>query len=679
MITYIHEYKEPHGHKEEPSRGIERCQSPAVCHIKRQLSKHINDSTIHVTEEQKTAWTTAAEDKTSTEIEEEMTEVIDSKISEVDTKLDNYQLKSGMKDYATVDAVDTSVAELKAVDTEIKANIEKLATTDALNEAKEELTNADTEIKNTFSNYYTKKEADDKFSDGKDYSIKEFSITGNTITLDQTNGNKFKVTVPSSGSGEKGDKGDKGEDGATGISYSIDIIKNTLTKTTEADNTSHVTGDLQFYVIKTQDTTTYLTDSDANCTCYVGGKTTESVAAAYTSGVNAWIISLKDYVVTGLDPYILIRANTKTGSLIVSTVATFIIPGKDGESKGGQTLAGSVLRRRGDYATAKAAGKGSESYLFFDGTIKTVADGIMYQDIVTYDNGYYVCIDAVAGENDAWSSTPDQASYWEALTMSDDAFYNKLVVQKALVQELSSNEVVILDDDTIVAGMTSSKAIDDKSDLYNKITTKGDVRIWSGKLQSAGDLTSAPTTISSTGVVTSQNLTKGNSVYTNPTEASITISVPETVNEEYLPTSDTRKEAFSVKAYVDPDSLHTGARLQMLGNNNIILEPTSDGVVISEDYDTTTGISGSKVILDHNSIDLYNADGTTVFSATSQADQDPSSVKSVIIGESGKPQLQYCYNNGSMYLKFNNLATSDPHVAGALYMNSDGTLKVSLG
>lgn len=184
MITYIHEYKEPHGHKEEPSRGIERCQSPAVCHIKRQLSKHINDSTIHVTEEQKTAWTTAAEDKTSTEIEEEMTEVIDSKISEVDTKLDNYQLKSGMKDYATVDAVDTSVAELKAVDTEIKANIEKLATTDALNEAKEELTNADTEIKNTFSNYYTKKEADDKFSDGKDYSIKEFSITGNTITLD---------------------------------------------------------------------------------------------------------------------------------------------------------------------------------------------------------------------------------------------------------------------------------------------------------------------------------------------------------------------------------------------------------------------------------------------------------------------------------------------------------------
>jgi hypothetical protein len=176
-----------------------------------------------------------------------MAEVIDSKVSEVNTKFDNYQLKSDMSSYATADVVDTSVAELKATDTEIRTSIEKLATTDALNKTKEELTNADTEIKNTFSNYYTKEEADDKFSGGKDYSIKEFSITGNTITLDQTNGSKFNITVPSSGGGEKGDKGD---DGATGISYRVDIIKNTLTKTTEPDNTAYVTGQLFFNVIK---------------------------------------------------------------------------------------------------------------------------------------------------------------------------------------------------------------------------------------------------------------------------------------------------------------------------------------------------------------------------------------------------------------------------------------------
>lgn len=428
MITYIYEHKEPHEHKEESSHGIERYQSPAVCHIKRQLSRHINDNAIHVTEEQKTAWTTAAEDKTSTEIEEEMAEVIDSKVSEVNTKFDNYQLKSDMSSYATADVVDASVAELKATDAELKAadaeirtSIEKLATTDALNKTKEELTNTDTEIKNTFSNYYTKEEADDKFSDGKDYSIKEFSITGNTITLDQTNGSKFNITVPSSGGGEKGDKGD---DGATGISYRVDIVKNTLTKTTESDNTAYVTGQLFFNVIKVQDTTTYLTDADIACICYVGGSTFETKNAQYESGYNAWTVGFEDYAITNLDPYILIKANTKDGGLIVSTTATFIIPGKDGESK---APIGSVLRSRGNYDTAKAAGKGSESYLFFDGSIKTVADGVMYQDVVKYDSGHYVCINSTEGEKDEWSATPDQSDYWEAFTMPDDAFYEKFL------------------------------------------------------------------------------------------------------------------------------------------------------------------------------------------------------------------------------------------------------------
>jgi hypothetical protein len=39
-----------------------------------------------------------------------------------------------------------------------------------------------------------------------------------------------------------------------------------------------------------------------------------------------------------------------------------------------------------------------------------------------------------------------------------------------------------MDDDTIVAGMTSSKAIDSKSDLNGNVMNKGDVRIWAGKM-----------------------------------------------------------------------------------------------------------------------------------------------------------------------------------------------------
>lgn len=87
------------------------------------------------------------------------------------------------------------------------------------------------------------------------------------------------------------------------------------------------------------------------------------------------------------------------------------------------------------------------------------------------------------------------------------AAINKIANQ-IYVKELSSEEVVIMDGDTIVAGMTSSKAIDSKSDLNGIVDNKGDVRIWAGEMQTIGDLTTAPFTVSSKGVVTSGNSNK---------------------------------------------------------------------------------------------------------------------------------------------------------------------------
>lgn len=334
-----------------------------------------------------------------------------------------------------------------------------------------------------------------------------------------------------------------------------------------------------------------------------------------------------------------------------------------------QTYKGSPLIYKGNYTAGTT---------YYDGTVEV--SGVYEQDYVTYNNMYFVCSDYKAGEADGWATTPDNASYFTQMSMSEAQFINILVANKASIKELSSEEVVITDGASIVAGMTSSKAIDSKSDLYGKITTKGDTRIWSGELQTAGDLTSAPTTISSTGVITAQNLIKGNTIQVNPTDAAITISVPTTVDDDtHLPTSDARQEVLSMKAYVDPDTLNTGARLNMLGTNNIILDPTNTGLIVSQHYSDTAGISGSRAVFNHDSIEMQNDDGTTVFNATSASDITGDGSKLVKIGEDGKPQLQYCYDNGSMYIKLNNLATSDPHVTNALYRTSDGTLKVSLG
>jgi hypothetical protein len=58
-----------------------------------------------------------------------------------------------------------------------------------------------------------------------------------------------------------------------------------------------------------------------------------------------------------------------------------------------------------------------------------------------------------------------------------------------------------MDGDSIVAGMTSNKSPDSKSDFNEKVTNKGDVRIWAGEISNA-DLTTAPFTVTSAGNLT---------------------------------------------------------------------------------------------------------------------------------------------------------------------------------
>lgn len=154
---------------------------------------------------------------------------------------------------------------------------------------------------------------------------------------------------------------------------------------------------------------------------------------------------------------------------------------------GGQGLKGSPLRYAGEYKT---------NTVYYDGTVSI--NGIYYQDYVLYNNVYYICTSWQKGTDNNWSKTPDSAEYFKPVSMTDAQFINQLISNKAYIQELSSNEVVITDDNEIVAGMTSGKKIGETSNLNGKVNNKGDVRIWAGEFTD-GDLTTAPFTVTSTG------------------------------------------------------------------------------------------------------------------------------------------------------------------------------------
>lgn len=161
-----------------------------------------------------------------------------------------------------------------------------------------------------------------------------------------------------------------------------------------------------------------------------------------------------------------------------------------GDTSIGQTFKGSPLRIAGEWQSGTK---------YYDGK-RSAENGIFYQDVVLYKGVYYACVNTDSGEADYWNTPPITATYWSAFSLSPNVVADLVIANKAFIKEISSNELVIFDDQKIVAGMTSSKAVDESSPLNGKVTTegKGDVRIWAGEF-TGGDLTTAPFTVTSAG------------------------------------------------------------------------------------------------------------------------------------------------------------------------------------
>lgn len=164
----------------------------------------------------------------------------------------------------------------------------------------------------------------------------------------------------------------------------------------------------------------------------------------------------------------------------------------------GQTFKGSPLRITGEWQSATK---------YYDGK-RSAESGIFYQDVVLYKSVYYACVNTDSGEADYWKTPPITATYWSAFSLSPNVVANLVIANDAFIKEISSNELVIFDDQKIVAGMTSNKVVDELSPLNGKVTTegKGDVRIWAGEISNA-NLATAPFTVTSNGNLTAHTAT----------------------------------------------------------------------------------------------------------------------------------------------------------------------------
>lgn len=341
-----------------------------------------------------------------------------------------------------------------------------------------------------------------------------------------------------------------------------------------------------------------------------------------------------------------------------------------GDASIGQAFKGSPLRITGEWHIDTK---------YYDGK-RDAENGIFYQDVVLYKNMYYACVNTDSGEDDHWKTPPATATYWSAFSLSPNVVADLVIANKAFIRELSSNELVIFDDKKIVAGMTSSKDIDESSPLNGRITNKGDVRIWAGKMQTNGDLTTAYTTIDSNGSIVMQNIQQGKSIKLNPQECSFKIIGPVSVTDNsvtdgtYLPSSNERLELANFEYTVDPDTLLSAIRLTMKSGGKIILDPLGKEISIYDSKDDTNFSNCSSIT--ERSISLHDNTGKSYIDLNGETEVNHDFARLANRFNNKGLHLYRSSNNDIMYI-LDNLPTADPHIDGALWVDSDRALKVS--
>lgn len=493
------------------------------------------------------------------------------------------------------------------------------------------------------------------------------AISSDQIQTEGDNGMLFKATNGTITLTEYVPIIRSGINGLNGITYSLQLSNISLSYApADQDYNLQMSCNVNLYKNGTS-----INDTEANL--YMQLNSNSRTSLQYDS--DHWTVTVNT-TVQSKSSTITIYAENKNGAHLTSMtipVSSSGDKGDPGDGSIGQTFKGSPLRIVGAWASGKK---------YYDGK-RDAENGIFYQDVVLYENMYYVCVNTDSGESDHWATTPDVATYFQKFAVTENFVTDKIIANQAYVKEQSSEEVVIMDGDAIVAGMTSSKDPDSKSDLNGKVTNKGGVRIWAGKMQTTGDLTTAYTTIDSNGSIVMQNIQQGKSIKLNPQQCSFKIIGPVSITDDsytdgtYLPSSDERIELANFEYTIDPDSLSSAIRLIMKSFGKIIIDPLDREISVYSNKNDNKGFDCSSIT--EQSIRLYDGNGRPYIDLSGHD-----------VAGNDFVTLTNSYNNKGLHLKridnassddilyiLDGLPTIDPKIEGVLWMDSDRTLKVS--
>lgn len=231
------------------------------------------------------------------------------------------------------------------------------------------------------------------------------AISSDQIQTEGDNGMLFKATNGTIMLNEYVPIVRSGINGLNGVTYSLRLSNISL---------SYVPADQNYNLHMSCNVNLYKNESAVNSTdanlynLYMQMNSNDRTTLQYNT--DHWDASVNS-TVQSKSSTITIYAENKNGAYLTSMtipVSSAGEKGDPGDGSTGQTFKGSPLRIVGAWTSGKK---------YYDGK-RDAENGIFYQDVVLYENMYYVCVNTDSGESYNWVTTPDVATYFQKFAVT---------------------------------------------------------------------------------------------------------------------------------------------------------------------------------------------------------------------------------------------------------------------
>lgn len=243
------------------------------------------------------------------------------------------------------------------------------------------------------------------------------TISSDQIQTEGDNGMLFKATNGTITLTEYVPIIRSGINGLNGITYSLQLSNISLSYApADQDYNLQMSCNVNLYKNGTG-----INDTEANL--YMQLNSNSRTSLRYDS--DHWTVTVNTSV-QSKSSTITIYAENKNGAHLTSMtipVSSAGDKGDPGDGSIGQTFKGSPLRIVGAWTSGKK---------YYDGK-RDAENGIFYQDVVLYENMYYVCVNTDSGESDHWAMTPDVATYFQKFAVTENQV--KITNERIVVNE----------------------------------------------------------------------------------------------------------------------------------------------------------------------------------------------------------------------------------------------------